>query len=206
MNDFIMNYGAGLLVCAVGLFFIIMTYAAHFAGSSGVPLCGGLLIAFGFLLTPKKYLALLCFADPGWISLGYMIYSAMKKQEIEEKFQKIYAERRFAQGRAFEGVQLRVYIHERDEELLYRLYTCSLFELRIPKLYYALCCDEDGNFMVVADRGRKGEVPEILPFEDGMKITAKGDGKKDYTVELSMIVDDISDEEDEQEDGIQNKR
>lgn len=197
MSGFLTDYGAGLLVCCVGLFFIIMTYGAFFAGRSGVPLCGGVLIAFGFLLTPSKRLALLCFADPGWYMLLAMAYDSYCRQCAKDKIDEICSQQGFVQSKLREGVHLEVGIAERDEELVFDMCTCNFNGLSIPKLYFALCEDDEGKVFLVTYRGGRSEIPEIQPFEDGMEVIVGGKKNEEYTLTFDITEDETDDETEE---------
>ena len=202
MSEFLTNYGAGLLVCCVGLFFIIMTYGAFFTGRSGVPLCGGVLIAFGFLITPSKHLALLGFIDPGWYMLVYMIYENYQRQCIIDKFRMIYTEKGFESGEAYEGVKLTVAVKELDEERVYDYETCHVYGLNTPKIYFALCCDCNGDIFLLTYTGRKGSSIGITSFEDGMTVSVNGGKDRSYTVMLGIVYPESEDEDEDEEDSI----
>lgn len=197
MSEFLTNYGAGLLVCCVGLFFIIMTYGAFFTGRSGVPLCGGVLIAFGFLMTPSKHLALLGFIDPGWYMLAYMIYGSYCDQCIKDKIRGVITEKGFESAEAYEGVKLTVTVKELDEKLVFDHETCHVYTLNTPKLYFALCEDDKGQLFLVTYRGGRNETPEIQPFEDGMEVIVGGKKNEEYTLTLEIIEDTTDDETEE---------
>lgn len=85
---FIRTWGACILFGLLGVFFLVMTYAAliarqkgnHFV--SGVPCVGGTCIVIAFLLSPCKWLALLGFLDYG---LWYLPYLLVKDFIIDKK-------------------------------------------------------------------------------------------------------------------------
>ena len=77
------QWAACILIGAVGLFFLIMTYGALLASKksgkhiSGVPCCGGILLIIAFLLSPCKWLAFLGLLDYGLWELPYQLISAL---------------------------------------------------------------------------------------------------------------------------------
>jgi len=75
MSDWILP----IILAGVGFFFVISTYGALLVSRktghhvSGFPCLGGVLILVGFLLSPCKWLALLCLTDIGFYMLPYAI-------------------------------------------------------------------------------------------------------------------------------------
>ena len=186
MNDFIMQYGLCILLCAIGLFFIVMTYGAHFAGRSGVPMLGGLLIAIGFLTTPIKWLALSgLILDPGYLSIPYFL---ILDNIRNKKFQAVYSNRNYAEKATDDTKRLRIYIPDRDEELIRPYITCHMYELRIPKLLFAVCMDKTGKRFILVDKCIKGGQIEISEFDnDSIILSDLKEKNVDMRVEIEII-------------------
>lgn len=76
---FINRWIATIIIGAIGLFFLVMTYGALIASRrsgkhvSGVPCVGGICLVIAFLLSPCKWLALLGFLDYGFWELPYLL-------------------------------------------------------------------------------------------------------------------------------------
>ena len=149
MEDFAVRYGVCIILCGVGLFFVVMTYGAYFAGRSGVPFVGGFFIAIGFLTSPVKWLALLGLIDPGYWSIPYfMIVDHVR----EKRFAAVYSEQEYAERTRDSEKLLRIWIPDRNEELLKPYMTRHIYELRITKLLFAVCTDKTGKRFMLADR------------------------------------------------------
>ena len=85
-------YGVCALLCAIGLFFIVMSYGASRAGRSGVPFTGAVFIAAGFLLTPLKWLAFLALIDPGFLMITLMIKDNIDYKKAVPLFDKAFSD------------------------------------------------------------------------------------------------------------------
>ena len=70
-----------------GVFCLVMTYGALIASKksgkhiSGVPLFGGFFLFIAGLVSPCKWLCLLCFLDYGFWELPYLLYLAFIKKD-----------------------------------------------------------------------------------------------------------------------------
>lgn len=185
MEGFIMHYGACAALCAMGLFFIAMTYGAYFTERSGAPFIGGLLIAVSFMTTPVKWLALLGLIDPGYWEIPYIIIVGRIRRK---RFAAVYAEQSYAGEMRDDTKQLRIYIPDRNEELICHYITNHIHELRKPKLLFAVCTDKCGNRFIIADKGAYGKNIEIFDFsKDSLVISAPGPNGADMDVEIEMI-------------------
>lgn len=176
-----------MLLCAVGLFFVSMTYGAYLSERSGVPLIGGLLIAAGFLTTPVKWLALLGLIDPGYWEILYIIitYRIRKK-----RFCHLFAQQGYTEKAHDPAKQLRIFIPDRNEELICPYITNYIHELRKPRLLFSVCTDKNGDCFILTDKGSNGKSIEISDFNSGsITLTAPGPGGAYMAVEISMIPD-----------------
>lgn len=181
------EYGVCIILCAIGLFFVSMTYCAHFAGRSGVPFIGGFLIAIGFLTSPVKWLALLGLIDPGYWSIPYyLIIDSVRGK----RFEAVYAQQDYAEKAADDTMRLRVWIPSRNEELIWHYTTRHMYQLQIPKLLFAVCADKEGKRFLLADKCTKGSNIEITAFDEGRIVFTdlKSNGS-DMTVEIEIIKD-----------------
>ena len=184
MNDFILQYGLCILLCAIGLFFVIMSYCAHFAGRSGVPIVGGLLIAIGFLTSPLKWLALIGLVDYGFWTFPYFII----RDNIQNKrFAAVYSKQAYAEKTTDDLKRVRIWIPERNEELIRSYITRHIYELRVPALLFSVCTDKSGKRFILIDKCIKGGGIEISEFDAG-RITLTG-LKHDMTVEIEIVED-----------------
>ena len=185
MDDFILRYGACILFCTTGLFFVIMSYGAYFAGRSGVPFVGGLLIAIGFLTSPVKWAALLGLIDHGYWSLPYVL---IRDHIRRNRFVVVCAEQDYTQSITDDQRSLRIKIPGRNEELLRPYITNSMYELRVPKLLFSVCTDKTGKRFLLVDRCAKGGSIEILEFdEDSIVLTGSKAGNTEMTVEIEIV-------------------
>lgn len=186
MDNFIFHYGVGILLCAIGLFFVIMTYGAHFTGRSGVPFVGGLFIAIGFLTMPVKWPALLGLMDPGYWSIPYFL---VLDHIRDKKFAAVYSEQDYEEKTVDNTKALRIWILERNEEVIRPYSTRHIYELRIPKLLFAVCKDKTGKCFILVDKCIKGGQIEILGFdEEHILISGLKSDHDDFTVEIEIIM------------------
>ena len=185
MDDFITHYGVCILLCGIGLFFVIMTYGAAIKERSGVPLIGGFLIAIGFLTTPIKWLALLGLIDPGYWSIPYFL---ILDHIHNKRFDTVYSEQDYAVKTRDDAKHLRIWIPERDEELIRPYITRNMYELRIPKLLFSVCVDKTGKRFILVDKCIKGVPIEILAFDEDRIIFSGLNSKNvEMTVEIEII-------------------
>lgn len=184
MNDFISQYGLCILLCAIGLFFVIMTYGAYFSGRSGVPFIGGLLIVIGFLTTPVRWPALFGLIDPGYWEIPYFIIVGSIRNK---RFAKVYSERDLAEKTTDDLKRVRIHIPETNEELIRPYITRHIYELRIPELFFSVCIDKAGKRFILVDKCKRGAEIEISEFDEGrITLTALKADKADMTVEIEI--------------------
>lgn len=185
MENFIFNYGVCIILSAIGLFFIVMTYSAYSAGRSGAPFLGGLLIAIGFLTTPVKWLALLGLIDPGYLGIPYFIITDHLR---EKRFGDVYKKQDYAGKTHDETKQLHIRIPDRNEEIIHPCITNHIYELRIPKLLFTVCIDKNGDRFILTDKVSDGKNIEISDFNtDTFVLAVPGPGGKDMAVEIGII-------------------
>ena len=173
------------MLCAIGLFFVIMSYGAHFAKRSGVPLVGGLLIAVGFLTSPVKWLALIGLIDYGYWSIPYFLILDHIRQK---RFKAVYNEQNYVKGGVNNTKSLRIKIPERNEELIKPYITSSMYSLRVPELLFSVCADISGKRFLLVDKCIKGGHIEIAEFDrDSIVLTGLKANNADMTVEIEII-------------------
>lgn len=184
MQEFINHYGVFLLLLGIGLLLIIVSIAAGRAGRSGVPLVGGLLIIIGGLTTPTKLLALLGLLDYGFWMFPCVIISDRIKNR---RFRRFMEEKGFGEGNRDPSKILVISIPERDEIIEWPYITAMRYQLQIPKLSLAVCTDEEGRCILLADRSGTGRSIEILPFpEEGYTFTGLSSQGREMTVEITV--------------------
>lgn len=185
MVDFISQYIVCIILCAIGLFFVVMTYGAHFAERSGVPLVGGFFIAIGFLTTPVKWLALIGLIDPGYWSIPY---SLILDHIRSKRFEAIYAQQDYAEQIVDGTKHLRIWISDRNEELIWHYSTNHMYQLRIPKLLFAVCVDKNGKRFILLDKCINGVSIEILSLDDDRIVFSDLKAKDTkMTVEIEIV-------------------
>lgn len=186
MQEFVIQYGFCILLCAIGLFFVIMSYGAHFAGRSGVPFVGGFLIAVGFLISPVKWLALLGLIDYGyWTVPWFLIQDHMR----ENKFKAVFAEQGYTPGTGDDRKMLYIRLSGLEKELQFPYFTCHMYQLSVPKMLFAVCTDKTGRRFLLVDKCGNGEQIEIMEFDtDRMLLT--GLRTKDTEMTVEIIVKD----------------
>ncbi|MBR6102376.1 MAG: hypothetical protein IKP95_08100 [Ruminococcus sp.] len=183
MNGFVRDYGVCILLCGIGLFFIVMTLLAMRADRSGVPLMGGLCIALGFLTTPHKWLALLGLLDPVFILFPYFVIRDDLRRKRLKAFMK---DKGCPEPAAAPGKQITVSIPERDEELIWGFGYCCIFALNIPTLVFSVCPDGKGGEVLYLDRCKRGGEIEVLPFDGSAVIEGLEKAGKSYTVSITV--------------------
>lgn len=82
-----------IAVGTIGLFFLIMTYTAVVLSKrkgrfiSGFPCVGGILILIAFLISPCKWLSILCILDYGIWLLPYSLIKQMIAHKHNQKME-----------------------------------------------------------------------------------------------------------------------
>ena len=104
-----------------------------------------------------------------------------------KKFKKIYVQQNFEQRISDESKELRIRISERNEEWVQPYITNLVYELKVPKLLYAVCTDQNGKKFLLIDKcKRKGNI-EIVPFDNNTILLADLNSKDvDYSVEIEI--------------------
>ena len=86
------NWILSIIIGSVGLFLLIFTYAAAILSRkegrfiSGCPLIGGVFIFIAAMISPCKWLCLLCLFDYGVWMLPYSIYLNIKGGKRNSKY------------------------------------------------------------------------------------------------------------------------
>ncbi len=177
------------IIVLVGFFFMgLCYYTVYFTESSGVAFLGGIIVAVGFLLTPYKWLALLGLLDFGVWALPYSIINdIILEKKIRKKFDSVYLDKEYQEKEGDEARTLLVRIPEREEELEWNYWTRFEYRLRIPKLIFSICHDQEGNRYLVSDTLNKGSEVDIFPFtENVITIAGLKAGKEKHTVEIEI--------------------
>ena len=186
MQEWLMTITLGI----IGVFLIAVTYAALYQSKksqkhiSGFPFFGGFILAVAFLFSPIKWLAFLGFIDYGLWLLPYVL---IMDYYNNKKFKKIYMQQNFEQRISDESKELRIRISERNEEWVQPYITNLVYELKVPKLLYAVCTDQNGKKFLLIDKcKRKGNI-EIVPFDNNTILLTDLNSKNvDYSVEIEI--------------------
>ena len=186
MQEWLMTITLGI----IGVFLIAVTYAALYQSKksqkhiSGFPFFGGFILAVAFLFSPIKWLAFLGFIDYGLWLLPYVL---IMDYYNNKKFKKIYVQQNFEQRISDESKELRIRIYERNEEWVQPYITNLVYELKVPKLLYAVCTDQNGKKFLLIDKcKRKGNI-EIVPFDNNTILLTDLNSKNvDYSVEIKI--------------------
>lgn len=186
MQEWLMTITLGI----IGVFLIAVTYAALYQSKksqkhiSGFPFFGGFILAVAFLFSPIKWLAFLGFIDYGLWLLPYVL---IMDYYNNKKFKKIYMQQNFEQRISDESKELRIRISERNEEWVQPYITNLVYELKVPKLLYAVCTDQNGKKFLLIDKcKRKGNI-EIVPFDNNIILLTDLNSKNvDYSVEIEI--------------------
>lgn len=186
MQEWLMTITLGI----IGVFLIAVTYAALYQSKksqkhiSGFPFFGGFILAVAFLFSPIKWLAFLGFIDYGLWLLPYVL---IMDYYNNKKFKKIYMQQNFEQRISDESKELRIRISERNEEWIQPYITNLVYELKVPKLLYAVCTDQNGKKFLLIDKcKRKGNI-EIVPFDNNTILLTDLNSKNvDYSVEIEI--------------------
>lgn len=142
------------------------------------------ILAVAFLFSPIKWLAFLGFIDYGLWLLPYVL---IMDYYNNKKFKKIYVQQNFEQRISDESKELRIRIYERNEEWVQPYITNLVYELKVPKLLYAVCTDQNGKKFLLIDKcKRKGNI-EIVPFDNNTILLTDLNSKNvDYSVEIEI--------------------
>lgn len=186
MQEWLMTITLGI----IGVFLIAVTYAALYQSKksqkhiSGFLFFGGFILAVAFLFSPIKWLAFLGFIDYGLWLLPYVL---IMDYYNNKKFKKIYMQQNFEQRISDESKELHIRISERKEEWVQPYITNLVYELKVPKLLYAVCTDQNGKKFLLIDKcKRKGNI-EIVPFDNNTILLTDLNSKNvDYSVEIKI--------------------
>ena len=181
MGDLMTRWGACIVLCGLGLFFIIMTVWADRAGRSGVPFTGALCIALGFLLSPVKWLAVLALLDPGVPGVVFAIVENKRFEGARQEFRETLAERGAVPGETDRSRTLVLTIPQREERLEYSWSPGALNMLRVPKVYFGIFGDGEGRTWLMTRGYEEPEEPQLLPLEGETTLTVAQKGKT-YTL------------------------
>lgn len=186
MQEWLMTITLGI----IGVFLIAVTYAALYQSKksqkhiSGFPLFGGFILAVAFLFSPIKWLAFLGFIDYGLWLLPYVL---IMDYYNNKKFKKIYMQQNFEQRISDESKELRIRISERNEEWAQPYITNLVYELKVPKLLYAVCTDQNGKKFLLIDKCKRKSNIEIVPFDNNTILLTDLNSKNvDYSVEIEI--------------------
>lgn len=162
-------YGACALLCAIGLFFIVMSYGASRAGGSGVPFTGAVFIAAGFLLTPFKWLALLALIDPGFPMIALMIKDNIDYKKAVPLFDKAFSDGGYQKREPDKDLTLDISVPLINETLSRALVTDCVMIYYIPRMFFAVVADDSGRFILLYKQ--KDTEIKALPFDEDNTLT-----------------------------------
>lgn len=197
MNEFVMKYGVSIIFWLIGLFFVIVSYAATRTKSSGVPIVGGILILIGGLLSPIKWLAIFCLVDYGFWYFPYSIivdgkYWKKASARITEAYDKYDLKKGTPEEKSNVSIdfddtkELVVRVPEtKDGDLIWRYYKGSSYRLQYPQITFVIYQDEKGRKLILIDN--PDEEAKLLDFDEDKlflgKYTRRG---KQYSVEIEV--------------------
>ena len=197
MNEFVMKYGVSIIFWVIGLFFVIVSYAATRTKSSGVPIVGGILILIGGLLSPIKWLAIFCLVDYGFWYFPYSIivdgkYWKKVSARITEAYDKYGLKKGIPEEKSNVSIdfddtkELVVRVPEtKDGDLIWRYYKGSSYRLQYPQITFVIYQDEKGRKLILIDN--PDEEAKLIDFDEDKlflgKYTRRG---KQYSVEIEV--------------------
>lgn len=197
MNEFVMKYGVSIIFWLIGLFFVIVSYAATRTKSSGVPIVGGILILIGGLLSPIKWLAIFCLVDYGFWYFPYSIivdgkYWKKASARITEAYDKYGLKKGIPEEKSNVSIdfddtkELVVRVPEtKDGDLIWRYYKGSSYRLQYPQITFVIYQDEKGRKLILIDN--PDEEAKLIDFDEDKlflgKYTRRG---KQYSVEIEV--------------------
>ena len=150
------------------------------------------MILIGGLLSPCKWLVLLALADQGFWFPVYMIRDYLSAKAVKKRFLGYYKEHGISPDPSPEissDKNLKVRIEERDEELIWHYSNSFIYQLHIPKLYFSIVKDSDGNEKIMVERcnGKDRQV-EVKAFaDDGVFISDIRFKKSIFNVKLNAV-------------------
>lgn len=212
MNEFVMKYGVSIIFWVIGLFFVIVSYAATRTKSSGVPIVGGILILIGGLLSPIKWLAIFCLVDYGFWYFPYSIivdgkYWKKVSARITEAYDKYGLKKEIPEEKSNVSIdfddtkELVVRVPEtKDGDLIWGYYKGSSYRLQYPQITFVIYQDEKGRKLILIDN--PDEEAKLIDFDEDKlflgKYTRRG---KQYSVEI-----EVRESEEGKEEKTENKK
>ncbi|MCR5214309.1 MAG: hypothetical protein K6E10_07815 [Eubacterium sp.] len=146
-------------------------------------------MAIGFLNSPLRFLWILIFIDPGFSLMPInSIKDKIKAKQIHKNFSDMFINQDYVPGKEDDSRFLKVRVLERKDEFEWPFKSNHLYELQIPRLFFAICYDKEGKCYLLSDEATKNSQIDIYPF-DYKTISVTGIGKKhtDLTVEIEIL-------------------
>ncbi len=157
-----------VIFCGIGVFLLIANLVNERKGkSSGIPLFGGLFTALGLLMSPMKWLAIpgLFFDYLTWALFYSFVIDRRRFKKEAAKFGEEYEKHSFVPGQHDSEKNLTVRIKEREEELIWPFMTSKVYLLRVPRIYFSICEEEDGHRFLLLDIYMKNSRILLMPFD-----------------------------------------
>lgn len=197
MNEFVMKYGVSIIFWVIGLFFVIVSYAATRTKSSGVPIVGGIIILIGGLLSPIKWLALLCFVDYGfWYFPISFILDGKYWKKASARITEAYDKHGLKKGSSEEESNVSIDFDDtkelvlrvpetKDGDLVWRYYKGPCYRLQYPQITFVIYEDENGRKLILVDD--PDEEAKLLDFDkDKLFLGRYSRRGKEYSVEIEV--------------------
>ena len=175
MSEFFEKYAATLILLAIGAMYIIINLTAMRASKkegrfiSGIPLLGGVHIFIAFLLTPLKWLCVLCLLDYT-IPMFFAAFVPGLMSDLREwaRFQRVFS--RYSCKGTEEKTALVMTFGEndytREEALAYK----KIHAFTDSPVRLAVCKNKKGEMIAAFLRDKDSRTPETVSFVDGRAV------------------------------------
>ena len=175
MSEFFEKYAAALILLAIGAMYIIINLTAARASKkegrfiSGIPLLGGVHIFIAFLLTPVKWLCVLCLLDYT-IPMFFAAFVPGLMSYLREwaRFQRVFS--RYSCKDTEEKTSLVMTFGEndytREEALAYK----KIHAFTDSPVRLAVCKNKNGEMIAAFLRDKDSRTPETVSFIDGRAV------------------------------------
>ena len=192
MSEFFEKYAVALILLAIGVMYIIINLTAVRASKkegrfiSGIPLLGGIHIFIAFLLTPLKWLCVLCLLDYT-IPMFFAAFVPGLMSYLREwaRFQRVFS--RYSCKGTEEKTALVMTFGEndytREEALAYK----KIHAFTDSPVRLAVCKNKNGEMIAAFLRDKGSRTPETVSFVDGRAII-EGVKYKDKGTVLKLTV------------------
>lgn len=186
MAEFFRQNALTVILLAIGLFFMVMTYAAIISSKrsgrhvSGVPFVGGFFVFLAFIVSPWKYLSALCLLDYG---IWMLPYSMIVGGRNDKRYDKMLKENGFETANKGDE-KLKVCVRSGKEEHEWNYLSNCPYILDGADTVFMICTDKSGSRFLVYDKNIRFSSPTVVPFDDEKAVIEDPEGSTNVRISI----------------------